>query len=132
VLWWVMVVVSYGGLWWVEIKVFVYFTLKINEKNIKLNEIFQGADVIRDMEWVIFDEVHYINDVDRGVVWEEVIVLLPAHVNLIFLSATVPNTIEFAGLLILSVLSSFERGRIKRERKREIPIARTQILYQIG
>ena len=32
----------------------------------------QGADVIRDVEWVIFDEVHYVNDADRGVVWEEV------------------------------------------------------------
>jgi superfamily II RNA helicase len=32
----------------------------------------QGADLIRDVEWVIFDEVHYINDSERGVVWEEV------------------------------------------------------------
>jgi hypothetical protein len=32
----------------------------------------QGADVIRDVEWVVFDEVHYVNDADRGVVWEEV------------------------------------------------------------
>jgi len=40
--------------------------------------------------------VHYINDLERGVVWEEVIIMLPAHVNLILLSATVPNTFEFA------------------------------------
>lgn len=33
----------------------------------------------------------------RGVVWEEVIILLPEHVNIILLSATVPNTKEFAG-----------------------------------
>ena len=32
----------------------------------------QGADLLRDIEWVIFDEVHYVNDADRGVVWEEV------------------------------------------------------------
>jgi antiviral helicase SKI2 len=32
----------------------------------------QGADVVRDIEWVIFDEVHYVNDAERGVVWEEV------------------------------------------------------------
>jgi superfamily II RNA helicase len=32
----------------------------------------------------------------RGVVWEEVIIMLPAHVNLIMLSATVPNVYEFA------------------------------------
>ena len=32
----------------------------------------------------------------RGVVWEEVIIMLPQHVNLILLSATVPNTYELA------------------------------------
>jgi hypothetical protein len=31
----------------------------------------QGADIIRDIEWVVFDEVHYVNDAERGVVWEE-------------------------------------------------------------
>lgn len=34
--------------------------------------LYKGADVIRDIEWVIFDEVHYVNDIERGVVWEEV------------------------------------------------------------
>ncbi len=58
--------------------------------------LYRGADMIRDVEFVIFDEVHYINDLERGVVWEEVIIMLPAHVTLILLSATVPNTKEFA------------------------------------
>ena len=34
--------------------------------------LYKGADIIRDIEWVIFDEVHYVNDAERGVVWEEV------------------------------------------------------------
>ncbi|KAJ3327673.1 hypothetical protein HDU91_004341 [Kappamyces sp. JEL0680] len=58
--------------------------------------LYRGADIIRDVEFVIFDEVHYLNDAERGVVWEEVIIMLPAHVTLILLSATVPNTKEFA------------------------------------
>jgi antiviral helicase SKI2 len=58
--------------------------------------LYRGADLIRDVEFVIFDEVHYVNDLERGVVWEEVIIMLPAHVTLILLSATVPNTYEFA------------------------------------
>ena len=58
--------------------------------------LYRGADLIRDIEWVIFDEVHYINDSERGVVWEEVIIMLPEYVNMIFLSATTPNTIEFS------------------------------------
>ena len=58
--------------------------------------LYRGADLIRDVEFVIFDEVHYVNDLERGVVWEEVIIMLPEHVSLILLSATVPNTYEFA------------------------------------
>ncbi len=41
-------------------------------------------------------QVHYINDAERGVVWEEVLILLPDHVSIIMLSATVPNTLVFA------------------------------------
>jgi len=58
--------------------------------------LYRGADLIRDVEYVIFDEVHYVNDLERGVVWEEVIIMLPEYVTLILLSATVPNTLEFA------------------------------------
>lgn len=58
--------------------------------------LYRGADLIRDVEFVIFDEVHYVNDLERGVVWEEVIILCPQHISLILLSATVPNTKEFA------------------------------------
>ncbi|KAM0746373.1 translation repressor [Meredithblackwellia eburnea MCA 4105] len=58
--------------------------------------LYKGADLIRDVEWVIFDEVHYVNDLERGVVWEEVIIMLPDHVNIVLLSATVPNTKDFA------------------------------------
>ena len=56
----------------------------------------RGANVVRDIEWVIFDEVHYISDDDRGIVYEEVIIMLPPHVNIVMLSATVPNKVEFA------------------------------------
>ena len=39
--------------------------------------LYKGADIVRDIEWVVFDEVHYVNDAERGVVWEEVIIMLP-------------------------------------------------------
>ncbi|CAJ0840315.1 13636_t:CDS:10 [Entrophospora sp. SA101] len=58
--------------------------------------VAEGSDLIRDVEFVIFDEVHYVNDSERGVVWEEVIIMLPGHVKFVLLSATVPNTKEFA------------------------------------
>lgn len=48
-------------------------------------------------------------EMQRGVVWEEVIIMLPEHVNIILLSATVPNTKEFAewvGYVTSSISSS--------------------------
>src|SRR5690348_13777721 len=97
----------------------------------------QGADLIRDIEWVIFDEVHYVNDAERGVVWEEVIIMLPAHINLILLSATVPNTFEFADwvrcclcdFVAVTEVSCAQVGRTKKKNiyvistdKRPVPL----------
>lgn len=45
---------------------------------------------------VIFDEIHYLRDKERGVVWEESIILMPKNIRFAFLSATVPNAAEFA------------------------------------
>lgn len=58
--------------------------------------LYGGSDIVRDLDFVIFDEVHYINNAERGYVWEEVLILLPAHVSIVMLSATVPNTLQFA------------------------------------
>ena len=46
---------------------------------------------MREVQWVVFDEIHYMRDSERGVVWEETIILLPDHVRYVFLSATIPN-----------------------------------------
>ena len=48
------------------------------------------------MAWVIFDEVHYMQDRERGVVWEETIIFLPPETKMVFLSATLSNSIQFA------------------------------------
>ncbi|EGT36338.1 hypothetical protein CAEBREN_19438 [Caenorhabditis brenneri] len=68
--------------------------------------LYNGSEVIRDLEWVVFDEVHYINNEERGHVWEEVLIMLPTHVKIVMLSATVPNCVEFADWV----------GRIKNRR----------------
>ena len=60
------------------------------------NMLYRGSEIIREIKWVIFDEVHYMRDKERGVIWEECIVLLPSAVRFVFLSATVPNGREFA------------------------------------
>jgi len=48
---------------------------------------------------VIFDEVHYINDKDRGHVWEETLILLPPTIHLVLLSATLSKPQLFANWL---------------------------------
>jgi len=48
------------------------------------------------LDSVVFDEVHYINDPDRGHVWEETLILLPPEVKLILLSATLSSPFGFA------------------------------------
>jgi ATP-dependent RNA helicase DOB1 len=58
--------------------------------------LYRGAEIMREVAWVIFDEVHYMRDKSRGVVWEETIILLPDKVRYVFLSATIPNAMQFA------------------------------------
>lgn len=58
--------------------------------------LYRTSGLISDVEYVIFDEVHYVNDAERGVVWEEVLIMLPPHIQIVLLSATVPNVLEFA------------------------------------
>lgn len=58
------------------------------------NMIYAGAQ-LDDLGYVVLDEVHYLADRFRGPVWEEVIIHLPKHVQVIGLSATVSNAEEF-------------------------------------
>ena len=62
--------------------------------------LYNGSEIVREMAWVIFDEVHYMRDKERGVVWEETIILLPKEVKYCFLSATIPNSREFAEWIV--------------------------------
>jgi ATP-dependent RNA helicase DOB1 len=60
------------------------------------NMLYLGSDTVRSCKFVIFDEVHYMRNKERGVVWEETIIMLPDKVRYVFLSATIPNGTEFA------------------------------------
>ena len=52
------------------------------------------ADNMKDVRYVVLDEVHYMNDEQRGTVWEESIIYCPTNVQIIALSATVANADE--------------------------------------
>jgi len=69
---------------------------KINTINSKPLELHFNLNIECDLGAVIFDEVHYIGDTERGVVWEQSIMLLPSHVQLIMLSATIDSPNIFA------------------------------------
>ena len=58
------------------------------------NHILQSPKKLEDKTWVIFDEIHYLDDMERGTVWEESLVMLPQHMNFLALSATVPNAVQ--------------------------------------
>ncbi|XP_077548237.1 superkiller complex protein 2-like [Haemaphysalis longicornis] len=83
------------------------------------NMLYGQSDVLENLRWVIFDECHYINDPERGVVWEEVLIMLPRHVGFVLLSATVPHALRLADWI----------GRIKQRKlyvfttsKRPVPL----------
>ncbi|MCS6800514.1 MAG: DEAD/DEAH box helicase [Chloroflexota bacterium] len=61
--------------------------------------VSEGGDEVRDLRAVVLDEFHYLADLDRGRVWEEVVLLIPPSVQLVCLSATLPNVAEVADWL---------------------------------
>ena len=60
------------------------------------NVIYEDPQRLRDVSYVILDEVHYIDDFPRGSVWEEIVIQAPAHMKLVGLSATIGNYRELA------------------------------------
>src|ERR1700759_1601712 len=63
------------------------------------NMLYAGSPTLAGLGYVVLDEVHYLADAFRGAVWEEVIIHLPASVQLVALSATVSNAEEFGDWL---------------------------------
>lgn len=60
------------------------------------NMLLRSDPRIDALQWVIFDEIHYLDHLQRGAVWEQSILLKPSHVRLLGLSATVPNIASIA------------------------------------
>ncbi len=58
------------------------------------NAIFDSPETLHDVEYVIFDEVHFMDDRERGTVWEESFIFAPADIRFIALSATIQNLQE--------------------------------------
>ncbi len=60
------------------------------------NTLFEDPARLKGIDFVIFDEVHFVDDRHRGTVWEESIIFAPPEIRFVGLSATIPNIGEFA------------------------------------
>ncbi len=83
------------------------------------NKILDEPQSLQAYSWVIFDEIHYLDNPERGTVWEESLIFLPAHMKLLALSATIPNIKQLADWI-----TSIHKKSIKTviEEKRPVPL----------
>lgn len=93
------------------------------------NAIFDDPQYLADVEYVVFDEVHYMDDFERGSVWEESLIFAPATIRFICLSATVSNVTELGAWL------SEIRGRetvVIQSDKRPVPLTHLLVTQRSG
>eukprot|EP00798_Chlamydomonas_sp_ICE-L_P020959 gene20959-27812_t len=64
-------------------------------RDILRSMLYRGSEVVREVQLLVYDEIHYLRDKERGVVWEESIIMAPKACRFAFLSATIPNAREF-------------------------------------
>jgi len=60
------------------------------------NWCFSEPEQLEKTSYVVFDEIHYLDDAERGTTWEESILFAPSHIRILGLSATAPNVEEMA------------------------------------
>ena len=60
------------------------------------NKVLAEETNLNEYSWIVFDEIHYLDDYERGTVWEESLIFLPPAMKMLALSATIPNIDEFA------------------------------------
>jgi superfamily II RNA helicase len=68
--------------------------IRIMTTEIYRNMVLINDPSIQNIAYVVFDEIHYIDDPDRGYVWEESIIFSPENIRFLCLSATIPNAGE--------------------------------------
>ncbi len=93
------------------------------------NTLFEAPERLRDFRFVIHDEVHYLDDAERGTVWEESIIHAPEQMRLVALSATIPNVRELAEW-IDSVRG--EHVEVVEMRQRPVPLDHLLWLPDLG
>lgn len=70
--------------------------LQIMTTEIYRNMLLSNDPNVDDLAYVIFDEIHFLGDYERGTVWEESVIFSRSHTRFLCLSATIPNARQFA------------------------------------
>lgn len=70
--------------------------IKQNNKEQNKNNMSFNIDLENELAFVCFDEIHFISDSERGTIWEQTIIMLPKHIQLLMLSATIDKPELFA------------------------------------
>jgi len=93
--------------------------LKIMTTEIYRNMLLSKDPDVEDLAYVIFDEIHYLGDYERGTVWEESIIFSNPHIRFICLSATIPNARQFANWV-----NHIKKHKVDvvTEKKRAVPL----------
>jgi ATP-dependent RNA helicase HelY len=94
-----------------------------------LRNMLLAGEKLENLAAVVIDEIHFLDDHDRGTVWEEVLIYLPKHVRIVGLSATLSNVKDFAAWL------GSVRGapvHVVIEEKRAVPLAFQIATKQLG
>jgi superfamily II RNA helicase len=90
------------------------------------NKVLDESESLKRYSWIIFDEIHYIDNYERGTVWEESLIFMPKHINILGLSATIPNIKQLADW----IQSIHNRPvKIVIEEKRPVPL---HFFFQCG
>jgi superfamily II RNA helicase len=83
------------------------------------NTIFENPAGLAEVETVVFDEIHYMDDLERGTVWEESIIFAPSHIRFVCLSATISNLDQFGEWIGKTRGQTVE---VLRHRERPVPL----------
>ena len=92
-------------------------------------------DIQADLGCVVFDEIHMINDVARGHVWEQSILMLPRHIQIVGLSATLDDPEKFAYWLEMRGQKTNESGKdvfLTRKLIRAVPLIHYSFISTIS
>src|SRR3989344_4462391 len=93
------------------------------------NMVVSSDTDIKNIAYVIFDEIHYINDIERGYVWEESIIYSSEKVRFLCLSATIPNAQEFSDWI-----KAIKKHQVRTivATHRHVPLKHLFYDYQLG